>query len=422
MLGFLSQIRTADKALLLRSCWRSARPRRGRSPSLRESLEAAYRWICVAQDATRDGGVAAWFDLIRGWSASYPETTGYIIPTLLTYASVLSDPDARNRAIRMADWEVEVQLPTGAVRSGTLAAKVCPAVFNTGQALFGWVAAYRTAEEKRYAEAAQRAAHWLLQVQDEDGAWRRDLSLMTSSKIQTYNVRTAWGLALAGQLFDEPKWIKAASKNGDWALKQQRENGWFDHNGFTNEEMPLLHTIAYTLEGMLGMGLLLNKDEYVEAAQRGVQPLVNLYQKLGKLGGRYTPDWRACVSWRCLTGEAQIALILGRLARCCAKDASLAQVAKLILEGLSSVQGREVLYSETYGALAGSEPVWGGYCSFRYVNWAVKFYMDALLLALFDIDVNGSTPLARLSDQRLSARGNASAVENLVDREVRDDQ
>src|SRR3989338_806505 len=122
MLRSLRPLRTADKALLLRACWRSARTLRGQIPSLLGRLEAAYRWICSAQDATPDDGVAAWYDLIRGWSASYPETTGYIIPTLLTYASVMAEPGARNRAIRMADWEIDVQLPTGAVRSGTLTA------------------------------------------------------------------------------------------------------------------------------------------------------------------------------------------------------------------------------------------------------------------------------------------------------------
>ena len=154
MLRVLKQIPTANKKLLFHSCWRSATSQVVEEISLPKSLDAAYLWLCRAQDATPDDGVAAWYDLLRGWSASYPETTGYIIPTFLTYGSVSNDPAATDRAIRMADWEIAVQLPTGAVRSGILTAPVGPAVFNTGQVLFGWAAAYQATKESRYAEAA----------------------------------------------------------------------------------------------------------------------------------------------------------------------------------------------------------------------------------------------------------------------------
>ena len=58
-----------------------------------EALGAAIDWICKAQDASGDGGVARSYSLAyhrffkkRGWTASYPETTGYIIPTMFDYA------------------------------------------------------------------------------------------------------------------------------------------------------------------------------------------------------------------------------------------------------------------------------------------------------------------------------------------------
>ena len=42
-------------------------------------------WIIFAQKTTKDGGVSNGFSLISGWQPSYPETSGYIIPTLLNY-------------------------------------------------------------------------------------------------------------------------------------------------------------------------------------------------------------------------------------------------------------------------------------------------------------------------------------------------
>ena len=99
-------------------------PPRGTTVALERNLQSAYRWLCTAQDASGDGGVAGLYNLLKGWGASYPETTGYIIPTFLHYGHFFNSPEARRRAIRMADWEVDVQLPSGAVRSGTLDVKM----------------------------------------------------------------------------------------------------------------------------------------------------------------------------------------------------------------------------------------------------------------------------------------------------------
>ena len=115
-----------------------------------QCLDAAIQWICRAQDATPDGGVARSFGFVyqpffrcKGWVASYPETTGYIIPTMFDYARESGRQDLFDRAVRMADWECDVQMANGAVQGGTVAQPASPAVFNTGQVIFGWVRAYQ---------------------------------------------------------------------------------------------------------------------------------------------------------------------------------------------------------------------------------------------------------------------------------------
>jgi hypothetical protein len=372
---------------LLRASLRAVRPDRGTDVSLRRSLDAAYRWLCAAQDATADDGVAAAYSLIRGWMPSYPETTGYIIPTFLTCAKVMSIPEAQERALRMAEWEIDVQMPSGAVRSGTLGTEAAPAIFNTGQVLFGWIAAYEATGEERFAQAARRAAEWLAGQQDTDGAWRRNLSLLTTSSVQTYNVRSAWGLALAGRALDEPRWIEAARRNCDWALAQQLENGWFKNNGFSDTEDPLLHTIGYALEGMLGVGELLNEQRFIDAAVTGMRPLVEIRRRSGRLRGRYRSNWDASVAWRCLTGEAQVGLVLLRLAKRVPEERVFIDTARAILEDLARVQDTDSPYPETWGAIGGSQPLWGRYCPLSFPNWAAKFYLDGLLLCLSGADV-----------------------------------
>src|SRR5688572_28984045 len=83
-----------------------------------EHLRATMQWLCRAQDAAGGGGVARSYSLRwqrahgrRGWLAAYPETTGYIIPTFFDYAARSGDATYRDRALRMASWEIDVQMP-----------------------------------------------------------------------------------------------------------------------------------------------------------------------------------------------------------------------------------------------------------------------------------------------------------------------
>ena len=61
-------------------------------------LKRTAAWIARAQDATPDQGVSRGNDLLPssksnrdGWQPSYPETTGYIIPTMIDIAERLGD-------------------------------------------------------------------------------------------------------------------------------------------------------------------------------------------------------------------------------------------------------------------------------------------------------------------------------------------
>ena len=53
-----------------------------------DAVTEALAWIARAQDnsTSADGGVARHYCLISGWGPSYPETTGYIVPTVIREA------------------------------------------------------------------------------------------------------------------------------------------------------------------------------------------------------------------------------------------------------------------------------------------------------------------------------------------------
>jgi hypothetical protein len=356
------------------------------------ALQATYRWLCRAQDAGGDDGVCGVFDLWSGtWSESYPETTGYIIPTLLALGDALDDDEPRGRALRMADWACEQQMDDGAVLSGLLGMRRRPAVFNTGQAVFGWVAAFGHSAEQRYALAARQACEWLVANQSADGAWRANLSVMTTGPVFAYNVRCAWALIYASQVLDEPRFATAARRAADWTLEQQNDVGWFAHSAFAVGEVPLLHTIAYVLEGLVGMHAFTRDAAYLTAARRAADELVRCHEG-GRLAGRLDERWQPTVSWRCPSGEAQLAVILHRLAREL-PDCGYREAARRLVDDVSSAQSsiagaRQPASASgpAAGGLPGSFPLWGAYVRFGLPNWAAKFWLDALMLETLGID------------------------------------
>jgi len=346
-----------------------------------DHISAAIQWIHVAQDANKDGGVALGFNVLtQKWMSSYPETTGYIIPTLFDYYHKTQNNNYKNRAIRMCEWELTLQMSDGAFQGGTLDInQKKPTVFNTGQVLMGLCrTAYETKEEK-YFIAANKASDWLTTAQDTDGAWRKFASILTSNPINTYNTRTAWALLQADYVLNNEKLRKAAIKNIDWAISQQRPNGWFENAFFNFGEYPILHTIAYTIDGILECGNYLNREDYIQSARKAADALLALQRKDGSLHARYNSKWENVGNWHCLVGEAQISIIWLRLYNITGETKYL-DAAKKLNYFLKTTQDLKTSNLGVRGGIKGSSPIYQAYLFFVFPNWAAKFFIDALTL------------------------------------------
>lgn len=353
-------------------------------------LQAAVEWICRAQDAFDDGGVARSYSLVyhpyfkrKGWVPSYPETTGYIIPTMFDYATLMKDQEIYDRAVRMADWECDVQMEDGAVQGGTIDQASAPAIFNTGQVIFGWLRAFQETEREKFLECAMKAGRYLVQQQEEDGSWRKNLSNYASGQMPfyTYNTRTAWALLLLSPFDPEGPFKDAAIRNIDFALDQQADNGWFKSNCLGDPSQPLLHTIAYCIRGILEAGVILNKRDYVEKSRKAADALIGRQRSDGGLAGRFNNKWEPTVSWSCLTGDAQISVIWGRLYQLTG-ETKYQDGMKRMNKYLRNIQLLQTNKPNIYGGIGGSDPLHGGYGRFEILNWAVKFFIDALMLEM----------------------------------------
>jgi len=343
--------------------------------SVGQHVEAVVAWLLRAQAASGDDGVSAGYHLLRDtWLPSYPETTGYIIPTLLQDAQQHANADARTAALRMAEYLLRVQTPEGAIRGWR--ADAPPYVFDTGQALFGWLAALQEACDGRYEEALVRAADWLVAQQDPAGFWARH---QYGGQIRVWDARVAWPLVLVGQALARPAYVEAGHRFLEWALTQQRADGWLERASMTSAEPPVTHTIAYAVEAMLEVGLLLQEERYIQFARRAADALLARQRPNGSLSAYWAPGWRPLSRASCLTGDAQMALCWLRLYQHTGEP-RYREAGARALAFVASTQRLDDRWPPIQGAVAGSWPIWGRYMRCTYPNWAAKFLLDALLL------------------------------------------
>lgn len=355
---------------------------------LDEHLQAAADWLLRAQKATPDDGVAHSYDIrARKWLPSYPETTGYIIPTFYDYARYFNAPKCADAAYRMAIWESEIQLKDGGVRAGHMGAEVvAPTIFNTGQVLFGWARAFRETGDERLKSSLKRAADWLVLAQDEDGGWRRYASLFTSAKLNSYNTRSAFGLVRAHEVLGDPRYLEAAVANVQWAIGRAHSDGWLPENSLTArpDDSALTHTIAYSIRGILEVGVASGNQQFLEHALKMARAVSRHQWQDGALPAYYGPGWGQKADWTCITGNSQMAINWLRLAQVMG-DRSLIAHAVNANRFNMSMQDIVTHDSDLRGGLAGSYPINEQYMRYRYPNWAAKFFMDGLMLEkLFD--------------------------------------
>jgi uncharacterized protein YyaL (SSP411 family) len=362
-------------------------PRRVEPPAA-DALAEAIAWICRAQDAFPSAGVARSYAIAyhphfrrAGWIAPYPETTGYIIPTLFDYARRMGRDDLFARATRMADWECDVQLENGAVQGGTIDERPTPAIFNTGQVIFGWVRAYEETGRERYLDAAVRAGDFLLAMQSRDGAWRKNLSDYATRSLSsyTYNTRTAWALERLATSTGNTHYRDAAVRNIEFALKEQLANGWFRHNCLFDPERPLVHTIAYATRGVLEVGIAVDNQTYIAAARRAADALLARQRPDGSLSGQYDSNWEPAANYSCLTGNAQMGIIWGRLYQLTGEEQYRRALARAN-DFLRTVQWLGTGNPGLDGGISGSYPLHGAYGRFEVLNWATKFFADSLMI------------------------------------------
>jgi Prenyltransferase and squalene oxidase repeat len=340
-----------------------------------DALQSVVDWILHAQ---RPGdGIAAYYSLLTGYSESYPEVTGYIIPTLYDCARLTGDASARVAAERATGWLLSLQMPSGAFPAGltNCGDDVQPSVFNTGQILQGLLRAQVETGNAQIWERAAAAGNWLASMQQADGSWSGPAAYQGAA--HTYYSMVSWALAELAAKSNDPRHATAADRNVDWVLTHVRPSGWID--GINLQGHPTyLHFIAYAIQGVLECGIVRRRDDAIQAAAKSAWVVLRRFETNKRLSGTYEQDFRGGQNFSCLTGNAQMSCVWLRLFEVSGDlrylNAAL-KMNEMLKQSLPLKGSRGII-----GGVAGSYPIWGKYQPMRYISWGAKFLADALVL------------------------------------------
>ena len=337
-------------------------------------LDAASDWLMRSVEACGGEASSKGYRFLKGWMPPYPETTGYIIPTLLALGDRSGDPKYAATAERMSNWLVGIQRSDGGFSGYELGRQEAPDVFDTGMILLGFNALLLRGNRGDVAQAAARSAKFLRGSLDQDGAFSRHVS---HDMFHCYNVRSAWALVAYGRLSGDAEAVTAGLANADWALAQQEANGFFAHNAFKPGGNANTHGTAYVLRGLFQIHLLTDREDILAAVLKAAEHIVARFEKEGWIAAELGPDWSYLSRHICLTGCAQLAIVFLRLAAVTGEDRFSIAAERLIAQVAASqeLRGRH----RHSGAIAGSRPIFGAYAPLQYPNWATKFFANSLL-------------------------------------------
>lgn len=271
---------------------------------------------------------------------SYPEVTGYYIPTLIRWGY-------RDLACSYAKWLCTIQKEDG---SWYNAEDTAPYVFDTAQILKGLLAVRTIIPQVEQNILA--GCEWILAHMQEDGrlvtpvkdAWGADLDTCD----EVIHIYCLSPLIESARVFNKPEYRQKALKIWAYYKKNYYEK-------IMNFSL-LSHFYAYLMEALLDIGEL-------DMAKKAMTK-IEQYQK----NNGAVPAYNNC-NWVCSTGLFQLSLVWFRL--------------KNITRGNRTFEYACKLQNKTGGWFGSYQSEEGmnennTYFPSGEISWAVKYFLDAL--------------------------------------------
>jgi hypothetical protein len=267
------------------------------------------------------------------------EVTGYLIPTLVNVGE-----DAL--AVKLARWEASVQQPDGSLA----APDGVPYTFDTAQVARGFLAVLDQAPELE--GNLRRACDYVTSQIGPDGKVNHaslDMWKLPDGSVLTEycNLFVLPPLVEAARRLNKPEYADAAARAVEYFRRKP------DLVVFKSEPGTLSHMFGYMMEALADLG------EH-DLAKKGLAQAEAIQQPDGTI-----PAYPGA-TWTCSTGTAQLVLAWLKVGR--------PEPALRALRSLERLQHPSGGFFGSYGKNA-------IYLPKEEISWAVKFFIDAELLA-----------------------------------------
>ena len=338
---------------------------------INKSIEEHYSFLKRSVAVNKGKGSSAYYSKIRHplrfWSKAYPETTGYLIPSLMRIQEQ-EDIDTSVEVEQCMRWLAEdVQFKDGGFPS-LYAGNTRPSLFNSAQIALGFHA--YGSRNSSYKVQELKLVNWLSKQLEEGKKeihYRGDF-------IPSYYTRVVWPCLLMSQKHEHVVLQHLAEKLLKTLLLRIDKDFFPLKSGFQGDKA-FTHTLAYTVRGLMESAILLDDSDLLQLCRNQIDAQISSLKKHQlRFAGCYMPSWEGDFSFRCLTGEWQWVIIFLKAFQLF-KEQKYFSLAEELIHRLDSTH---FLYPK--GAVLGSKPLWGAYMPWKAPNWAAKFALDALLL------------------------------------------
>lgn len=289
--------------------------------SFQEIVERSLQW--VKNNRIDEEGIS----ISSKQSKNYPEVTGYFIPTLYNWGE-------KKLAINLAKWLITQQNFDGSFN----APDGVPYTFDTGQVIRGLLTVLEDLPNIK--ESLRKACNWVISQIQKDGKITTPETKMwgkiADDRIHLYVLPP---LIEAGKKLDNLKYIEIAKKALNYYKKRK------DLIEFNT----LSHFYGYILEALYDL------EEY-DLVREAMKKIARIQRKDGSIPAY--PN----VSWVCIPGVAQLAIIFYKL--------GIIEKGDRALKFLEKIQNLN-------GGFFGSMGIGADYFPFEEISWAIKFFLDA---------------------------------------------
>ena len=354
-------------------------------------VKNSLNWIKNAQEAYPDGGISRGFCLLGkteksnylGWQLSYPETSGYLLPTLINIKKKFKLDNIDSVIDRLAYFLYSVS-KAKAVKGGSLNKKNSFSVFDTAQVIRGLIAYYKFRNNDIFKKRAIDCGNFILDSEINNSGKISSKYIAEKSILISENdgchIYVAPALLELFKITNNVSFKNLAIRIIETTLKYQSRNGYFEKSDFSKNDKILTHNLGYILEGLIDSYLIIGEQKYLDSAELTLKNLLYLIEQDGSLNGYITNELKnSDDKYECLVGSAQIAICFYKFAKI-KKNKSFEEAGEKIFFNLKKKQNN---YDENFGggigAIWGSWPISGKYQQYEAINWANKFYLDLIL-------------------------------------------